>query len=258
MHADLLDSFRKLPRKSHPWWWPAGAGTSLEDWGLGEGDLRDRKLDPSDVLDSLQNGTESPGRKVHAQFEGFLGSVGHPGKDSTWVLTIRPSRSRFQQAGTARLYRLLREVGLLGTTRVTDILKFRGAAPSGKAWESADDAMRSASLEVLLDEYRRFPPTRVMVSGGATQRAFKALLRRQVKEAPGDPATAMLDDLYSKAHPTYFYSAQGMTHDAVRVGWERVLRAETPMHTPRWLVKFRAVTPAIRTCGPTRADWRLC
>jgi len=239
MHRDLLRAFASRPRPYHPWWWPKGSGADLSSWGLDPDELVAEGLDPEDVLNSLQLGKYTTNAADVRDFDGFLGSVGVPIEPVVWVVTMRPSPNRHQHHGMRQLYQLLSDFDMLPRTRVTDVLKYRGAAPAGQAWSSADDEMREVSRSILIEEFVAHPPQSVILSGGGTQAAFKRLLRHAVRDEPDNESTKVLNTLYGLAHPVYFYAPAGWGYDEVRENWASVLRATTRMPVPAWLEQYR-------------------
>jgi len=241
MHPDLIGQFALQDTQNHPWWWPCGDGTEFTHWGLNPDELEEQGLDPGAVLTSLRLGPNLDEGAYHSDFNGFLGSIGEPAAPRIWIVTMRPSRNRWQQAKTVWLYNLLTELGILNQTRVTDVVKFRGAAPAQDAWAQADDQMRAISTQVLEWEYAGAPPDKVVLSGSATQNAFMNLLHSEILDAPDAHLTHILNEMHCRAHPVYFYSAQGLAYADILHNWTVVCENHVMMPTPAWLQHYRDV-----------------
>ena len=241
MQRLLLPAFGSLQRDSHPWWWPAGDGSRLEHWGITAEAVADAGVAETMVLESLRMGTRSPSEKVHSSFDGFRGSLATPPEQAgSWVLCMRPSRSRWQQAKTVWLYKLLNDLQLLASTRVTDLVKFRGAAPAAAAWADATPMMQATSLACLVQEFKIAPPVRVIIAGGATRNAFLALLHARIDRSPNEESTKVLNQIHLRARPAFFYSPQGMRYDDVLRDWVRCLTENRCLPDTPVLARYRA------------------
>jgi hypothetical protein len=248
--SDLLPHFNAHARPNHPWWWPCGPGDELGHWGLAEQQVVDAGLSVDALLDSLQHGTRPAREMVVCDFHGFKGSVAPLDAVGTrrWVLAIRPSRSRLQQWGPRWLHELLQHFEILANTRVTDVLKFRGAAPAGTAWAQATEEMRRVSARLLAEQFLTDDPEQVLISGRATLTALKRILKQELNENPQSPHTRVIAEVLARGRQCYFYSAQGKSWDNIRANWADVMAGKDgQVHLTRRVRRYLADGPPLPT-----------
>jgi hypothetical protein len=204
----LLPYFERMPRELHPWWWPMGAGRTLEDWGLDPAVLERRGLDGEAILESLRRRDD----EERPDLDGFLGSVGARPEDChVVVLSVRPSQEGYPDGGPTKLVHRLSEAGLLANTHTTNLVKFRGPSRAELLdIEGVDDllARRAVrlSLDLVAEEIAYLDPDVLLVAGEGTREALKVLLD------PSTPAShrlrAALDGLVRMDVPSWMASIE--------------------------------------------------
>jgi len=169
----LVPWFDRLPPENHPWWWPAGSGAALADWGLQE--PLSCRLEAAAVMSSLR-GEKAAGE---AETEGFLGSVGStPDTCALVILVPRPTPTSWPGLGTSRLIEALRSAELLEVTHVTPMIKFRGGPAVQEMLKFPEGFQRGAvhaSLNLLAQEVKYLQPKAILVAGQGGAEAVEIL-----------------------------------------------------------------------------------
>lgn len=194
----LLPLFASVEPARHPWWWPKDGGKTLADWGLTEQQVLEAGSNPDAVLRSLRLGPsgKSPPSRDYADFPGSV--VLNNSDDLVWILSSRPSSDSFPNSGptTTKLYRVLKEAGLLDRAHITDFIKIHGPGPDALAGRDfaellvageSGTSVREVSLRCLDAEWDVAPPRTVLVAGGITFRWIRDQLSR-----PGSTAESTL------------------------------------------------------------------
>ena len=186
-HGRLLPWFQRLPRACHPWWWPAGAGTSTTDWGV----LDEEGLAASlGVRAASSSGVDSGGcgsvggARAHGDLQGVR----------YWVLLDAPPARGEESAALDELPRWVRALGIAGATHVTSVRKFRPGQGEGPL---PDEAIVAAA-QVLADEARAVPPIRVFAGFNARRTLRTVLDVLRDRDDPAAPALQALIEVHGR------------------------------------------------------------